>query len=242
MFRLSRLLESAGEMTGWPSRTKGRRCSARRRQPVRRTTLLLQELEVRVVPTLLGQQIFPTDYPWNQNISNAPVAANSAAVIAHIGSSIKIHPDWGDYSASNGSSPLYGIPFNVVHGNTTLKVNVTIDDYPTESDISPVPIPANAVIEGDYQNGPNPNGPGYASNQRGDSHLLVWDEDNNIAYELYAVARPSDPVTLDGLATGIRLDGLSGGKNQHVLENRGGHIPVAAGRPASHQYVNMHAG
>ena len=48
------------------------------------------------MPTLLGQQLFPADYPWNQNISNAPVAANSAAIIAHIGSSIKIHPDWGD--------------------------------------------------------------------------------------------------------------------------------------------------
>jgi hypothetical protein len=162
----------------------------------------VEVLEDRVVPTLLGQQLFPSDYPWNQNISNAPVAANSAAIIAHIGNSIRIHPDWGDDSSSNGNSPLYGIPFNVVHGNTTPKVNVRIDNYPDESDIRPVPIPANAVIEGDYQDGPNPNGPGYESNQRGDSHLIVWDEDNNIAYELYGAARPSDPVTMAGTATG----------------------------------------
>lgn len=81
-------------------------------------------------------------------------------------------------------------------------MKVIIDNYPGESDIVPVPIPANAVIEGDYQNGPNPNGPGSNSNQRGDSHLIVWDEDNNIAYELYGAARPSDPVTMAGGSTG----------------------------------------
>ena len=94
---------------------------------------------------------------------------------------------------TNGTSPLYGIPFNVVHGNTTAKINVTIDNYPGESDIVPVPIPPNAVIEGDYQNGPNPNGAGYNTGQRGDSHLIVWDEDNNIGYELFGVSRPVRP-------------------------------------------------
>ena len=89
------------------------------------------------------------------------MAANSAAIISHIGSSIPIHPDWGEDSAANGTAALYGIPYNVVHGKTTAKINVIIDNYPGESDIVPVPIPASAVIEGDYQNGPNPNGGGY---------------------------------------------------------------------------------
>ncbi len=181
-----------------------RRQPGRQRLPLRRALLVLEQLEDRVVPTLLGQQLFPSDYPWNQNIANAPVASNSATVISHIGSSIKIHPDWGEDSTANGSSPLYGIPFNVVHGNTTAKVNVIIDNYPGESDIVPVPIPANAVIEGDYQNGPNPNGGGYNTGQRGDSHLLVWDEDNNVAYELYGVTRPSDP-TLFPNTSGVEL-------------------------------------
>ncbi len=141
---------------------------------------------------LLGQQLYPSDYPWNQNISQAPVAANSAAIIAHIGTTVTIHPDWGDDNPANGSSPLYGIPYNVVHGNSTAKINVIIDNYPDESDIVGVPIPANAPIEGDFQNGPNPNGGGYNKNQRGDSHLIVWDEDNNIGYELFGVTRPAD--------------------------------------------------
>jgi hypothetical protein len=141
---------------------------------------------------LLGQYLFPSNNPWNQNISSAPVAANSASIISAIGNSTKIHPDWGTDSPANGISPLYGIPYNVVHGNSTAKVNVIIDNYPGESDIVPAPIPTNAVIEGDLQNGPNTNGPGYNAGQRGDSHLLVWDEDNNVAYEFYGAARPSD--------------------------------------------------
>ena len=148
--------------------------------------------------SMLGDQLYPANYAWNQSISNAPVAANSAAIITHIGGTIKIHPDWGADSPADGTSPLYGIPYNVVHGNSTTKINVSIDNYPDESDIVAVPIPTNAVIEGDFENGPNTNGPGYGENgnlnQRGDSHLIVWDEDNNIGYELYGVTRPSDPT------------------------------------------------
>jgi hypothetical protein len=146
---------------------------------------------------LLGQDLFPSNNPWNQDISSAPVAANSASIISAIGGSTKIHPDWGTDSATNGTSPLYGIPYNVVHGNSTAKVSVIIDNYPGESDIIPAPIPTNPVIEGDYQNGPNTNGPGYNAGQRGDSHLLVWDEDNNVGYEFYGAARPSDPNLID---------------------------------------------
>jgi hypothetical protein len=141
---------------------------------------------------LLGQNLFPSNNPWNQNISAAPVATNSASIIAAIGGSTKIHPDWGTDSSTNGTSPLYGIPYNIVHGNSTAKLSVIIDNYPGESDIISAPIPTNAVIEGDYQNGPNTNGPGYNTGQRGDSHLLVWDEDNNIGYEFYGAARPTD--------------------------------------------------
>ncbi|HEX3627911.1 MAG TPA: IPT/TIG domain-containing protein [Verrucomicrobiae bacterium] len=152
---------------------------------------------VPAMAQLLGRNFFPSNSPWNQNISNAPVATNSASIIAAIGGTVRIHPDWGTDSPTNGTSPLYGIPYNVVHGNSTPKISVVIDDYPGESDIVPAPIPTNAVIEGDLENGPNTNGPGYNTNQRGDSHLIIWDEDNNIGYEFYGAARPSDTNTLD---------------------------------------------
>ena len=63
---------------------------------------------------LLGQKLFPANSPWNQNISSAPVATNSASIIAAIKGTTKIHPDWGTDSPADGASPLYGIPYNVV--------------------------------------------------------------------------------------------------------------------------------
>jgi len=126
MFGLSRLLELAGEISWRLNVRGGRSWLAHWPQKVRRAALGVEELEGRIVPTLLGQPLFPSDYPWNQNISSAPVAANSAAIIEHIGSSIKVHPDWGQDSASNGSNPLYGIPFNIVHGNSASVTQVQV--------------------------------------------------------------------------------------------------------------------
>jgi hypothetical protein len=189
MSKITRILDELFNQI--PRRTYGRTIwrflSQKPQGTIRHIGREVEELESRYVPTLLGQQLFPSDNPWNQNIANAPVVSNSTAIMAHIGDTIKLHPDFGIYGNS-----LYGIPFNVVHGNSVPKVNVIIDGYPSQSDILPVPIPANAVIEGDYANGPNLNGAGYNSGQRGDSHLIIWDEDNNMAYELFGASRPND--------------------------------------------------
>jgi hypothetical protein len=188
MFALTRLLRQAG-ILAW---RRGRRC--RGRWPLSslpRVPLAVEALETRIVPTLLGQQLFPADYPWNQNIANAPVAANSATVIAAISPNRSVHPDWGEDSPSNGHQPLYGIPVNIVNGNSPGggMVTVKIDNYPDESDGVgiPIPMPANPVIEGDFQNGPNTN---VAS--RGDSHLIIWDLTDNTAYEFFQASRPSE--------------------------------------------------
>jgi hypothetical protein len=139
------------------------------------------------VPTLLGNQLFPADNPWNERITNAPVAANSTAIINNITSLYgngRLHPDFGqDYH----STDLYGIPYNIVHGNSTVHTNVVIDAYASESDLIGVPLPTTVVLEGDYQNGPKP-----GVDARGDSHLLVYDTDNNVAYEFYRASRPSE--------------------------------------------------
>jgi hypothetical protein len=145
-------------------------------------------LEDRTVPTLLGNNLFPADNPWNQKITNAPVAANSSAILNNIITRYgdgRLHPDFGqDYQ---DGSDLYGIPYNVVHGNSQPKVPVVIHAYPDESDLQNAPIPANAAIEGDFQNGPN-----VGVDNRGDSHLLVYDVDNNVAYEFYRASRPGE--------------------------------------------------
>lgn len=154
----------------------------------RRGRLHVEQLEDRTVPTLLGNQLFPDDNPWNQPIANAPLASNSSAIINNILTRYgdgRLHPDFGQNYRT--SSDLYGIPYNVVHGNSVPRVSVVIDAYADESDLLSVPIPANVVLEGDLQNGPR-----VGVNNRGDSHLLIYDVDNNIAYEFYRASRPSE--------------------------------------------------
>jgi hypothetical protein len=139
--------------------------------------------------SLLGTNLFPADNPWNQNISQATVATNSAAIMGRIIGTYgngRFHPDFGqDYQLA--STPLYGIPYNVVHGNAAAKVHVVIDAYAGQSEVVDAPVPVYAVIEGDMQTAPT-----VGVNNRGDSHLLVWDEDNNVLYEFYRASRPSE--------------------------------------------------
>src|SRR5207248_169828 len=128
------------------------------------------------------------DNPWNQRITTAPLAANSAAIMSNITTLYgdgRLHPDFGqDYHTA---TDLYGIPYNVVHGTTTVRTTFVIDAYAGESDLVATPLPATVVLEGDYQNAPKP-----GVDNRGDSHLLVYDVDNNVAYEFYRASRPSE--------------------------------------------------
>jgi hypothetical protein len=146
-------------------------------------------MESRTLLSLLGNRLFPADNPWNQRITDAPAAVNSTAVINNIvslnGSNGRLHPDFGQ--DTRDGNPLYGIPYNVVHGNSQPKVHVVIDAYAGESDLQDAPVPAGAVLEGDQQNGPT-----VGVDARGDSHLIVYDVDNNVAYEFYRASRPSE--------------------------------------------------
>jgi hypothetical protein len=122
--------------------------------------------------SLNGRQIFPTDNPWNQDVSREPVDPNSAALIASIGADIGLHPDFG--TVWNGAPN--GIPYVVVPGTQPIvPVGFT---YADESDLGPYPIPPDAPIEG----GPN---------SRGDRHVIVIDRDNWMLYELFS-AYPQD--------------------------------------------------
>ncbi|WP_246523457.1 FG-GAP-like repeat-containing protein [Gemmata palustris] len=151
----------------------------------------LLELESRDVPTFLTNQLFPVDNPWNQVVSNAPVASNSNAIISRIinrhgGTAPTIHADFGNPTTDGA---LYGIPINVATSSTP-KVTVVVPNfgYPSESDSVQVPIPTGAVIEGDGPTGP------AAPGSRGDSHLLVYDRDANVLYELVSAVRPAETV------------------------------------------------
>src|SRR5438874_12481757 len=86
----------------------------------------LEELDARLVPTYLGNQVFPLDNPWNQVVAGAPVAANSAAIVGAIvtrhGGAPGLHPDFGNPPVDDA---LYGIPINVVDASVP-KVAVTV--------------------------------------------------------------------------------------------------------------------
>ncbi len=123
--------------------------------------------------SLNGFVPFPSDNLWNQDISNASVDPNSAALIAFIGTGVGLHPDFG---AGLYAGSIIGIPYQVVDA-TQGPVTINFTAYGDESDPGPMPIPLNAPIEGD----PNPSG---------DQHVLILDNSNCWLYELYS-ASPS---------------------------------------------------
>ena len=120
--------------------------------------------------SLNGFLPFPSDSLWNKDISASPVDPNSDAIINFIGGSIGMHADFGSgqYQGSN-----IGIPYVIV-GGTQGNVGVNFTAYGSESDSGPMPIPANAPIEGD----PNPG--------TGDRHVLVLDNSNCFLYEMFS--------------------------------------------------------
>ena len=121
------------------------------------------------------RQVFPLSNWWNQDISQAPVDPTSAAFISFIGTTRKLHPDFGP-------SP-YGIPYVVVSGDQPL-VRPTWTAYGDESDEGApgrplgYPIPAEAKTQPNYIEGAVPGG-----GLDGDRHLLIVDRDNWLLYE-----------------------------------------------------------
>jgi len=108
----------------------------------------------------------PTEAAWNQEISKAPLARNSAATIAYINShgGDHLHPDFG-------SPRAYGFPYAVV-GQDQAKLPIHYTAYGDESDPGPFPVPKGAPVEG-------------GNGSDGDRHVLVVDRASCTLYELY---------------------------------------------------------
>ena len=195
--------------------------------------------------SLNGFRPFPADNAWNQDISTAAVDPNSDAIINFIGPNVGLHPDFGS-GLYNGSS--MGIPYSVVNGTQSL-VAIDFTAYGDESDPGPMPIPANAQIEG-Y---PNPG--------NGDRHVLVIDNANCFLYELYSSypnndgswnagstavwdlqndePRPwtwtsADAAGLSIFAGLVRYDEVAAGKIQHAIRFTLPQTSAAMVPPASH--------
>ena len=114
-----------------------------------------------------GCQVFPTNNPWNQNVSKLPVRSDSASLVRRIsatGGHTVLHPDFGGGGA-------YGIPFKVVPATQT-RWPIHYTAYGNESDPGPFPIPSNAPVEG-------------GSSSTGDRHVIVVQQSTCHLFELY---------------------------------------------------------
>jgi hypothetical protein len=112
--------------------------------------------------------VLPPNNPWNQRVDQLPVASDSAQLIASIGLSAPVHPDFG--SGLYAGEPI-GIPYAIVSRHTS-RVPVTFT-YSGESDRGPYPVPPHVPIEG----GPS---------STGDRHVIVVDRSSCRDYELFA--------------------------------------------------------
>ncbi len=133
--------------------------------------------------------LFPATNWWNQDISAAPVDAQSTAIINWIntGSRKRCHPDFGgDSGDSPPNSLIYGMPYCTVPGTQPLEA-VTFT-YAGESDAGapgrpagyPIPVEARTQtrwIEGGLAGG----------GSSGDRHMLIVDRDHRLLFELYAL-------------------------------------------------------
>lgn len=198
--------------------------------------------------SLNGFVPFPSDSLWNQDISAQPVDSNSTGIINYIGASTAVHADFGS-GTYNGS--IIGIPYVVVGAGQPL-VNINFNAYGDESDPGPMPVPANAPIEGD----PNPSG---------DQHVLVVDQNQCWIYELYSASpagggawnagsaavwdmlsneqRPYTWTSADAAGLPIfpglvRYDEVASGAVHHAIRFTLQHTRAAFTPPASHWAAN----
>jgi hypothetical protein len=199
--------------------------------------------------SLNGFLPFAADNLWNTNISGAAVDPNSAAIISFIGGTAAVHPDFG---AGQFDGSIIGIPYIVV-GSQQAPVAINLTDFADESDPGPMPVPANALVEGD----PNPGD--------GDRHTLVVDNNSCWLYELYNAVPQNDgswsaastavwdlqadgqrPLTwtsadaagLSVFAGLARYDEVAAGEIKHALRFTLQHSRAAFVPPASHWAAN----
>lgn len=157
-------------------------------------------------PVLGGCQVLPSDHVFNTPIDQLPVDPRSAAYVATIGATRRVHLDLGT-TTDPTSATYYGIPHNLVHADAIPWATVHYHsadpsiswDARAEADcvdassgaahaiVSPctaaaapnprLPIPASPLVEGGID--PNPAQP------YGDHHILMLDVDHCRLWETY---------------------------------------------------------
>jgi hypothetical protein len=126
--------------------------------------------------------MFPTDNIWNRDISSLPVHPRNAQWLASIGTSGKLHPDFG-------AAP-YGYPFAIVD-NSHPKTSITFT-YASESDPGPYPF-----------------GPDIPIEQGSDQHAFMLNRSTCTLYELFSASwNGGRPTAGSGAIFNLRSNAL----------------------------------
>ncbi|HEY4175724.1 MAG TPA: hypothetical protein VGM90_02770 [Kofleriaceae bacterium] len=167
-------------------------------------------------PKIGGCNILPADNIFNTKIDALPPLHESDDYIDLIGRGGRIHLDLGTQTDQT-SDDFYGIPYNLVHGNSMTWAQVAYTTPDTDFDWDPkpesdcadaskglvspcdhgtayLPFPNSAVVEGGLSTA--------ADHQpAADHHLLAIDVDNCRLWEGYHVYKPSAGWQIFGSAT-----------------------------------------
>jgi hypothetical protein len=116
----------------------------------------------------------PTQSAWTQDISRAPRAPRSGAIVSYVDAhgGDHLHPDFG-------SPRPYGFPYSVV-GAGQAKLPIHYTAYGDESDPGPFPVPVRAPVEG-------------GNGSDADRHVLAVDASECKLYELYRAFPEATP-------------------------------------------------
>ena len=129
-------------------------------------------------PTFAGCPVLPPDDPWNEDVSALPVDPASDALIAAMA------PDEAIKLALGVTEQHYGQPVAVVPPGQPLvpiEYGVEGEDYRSESDPGPFPIPLDVPIQGGSAESPDP--------VSGARHVVVVQRETCLLFELYKAVR-----------------------------------------------------
>lgn len=128
-------------------------------------------------------QLFGPDHPWNQRIDDAPLDAESDAIIEYLQTN---HTDSRRFridGPSDEPNNVYGITLLAADESTPHEdFRPTGDFYEPDCDPAAPPIPPGGAIEGERA---------YACESDGDCHLLVIDRDECRLFEMWRANRTS---------------------------------------------------
>lgn len=138
---------------------------------VPKTPIIPTVVPKSMAPMIGGCQVFPSDSPWNTDISQYPVHADSAKII--------------DRLAQTWDIVVYPIkPYNVVDETQPLVPVHYQPLYSATSDPGPMPIPQDALY---MQKTPGLNSLGQPK-KLDDNHLMVVSTNSCKLYELWSIA------------------------------------------------------